>query len=318
MTDDTPRYPFEQVSCDLFSIGRQHYLAYADRLSGYPMACQWGHDPSSKEVIRACRAMFGATGVPRKLRSDNGPQFASAAFKTFLGRWGVEWAPSTPHYPVSNGHAELNVKVLKSLLKKMPNPDIDSDEFIEGLLELRNTPRADGLSPCQVVFGHPVRTRLPTHHTAYEARWQTRAEEVDARRAAISKKAREHYDRSAKPLKPMSIGTRVRIQDTTTKLWDRVGEIVGVGRHRDYHIKMPSGRVLWRNRRFIRKYHDGLERENDGGEDENNDIKEEDDIADDEREQVKKPTIVSEPRRSSRKKKNIVRFGINHVRYFIS
>ena len=30
------------------------------------------------------------------------------------------------------------------------------------------------------------------------------------------------------------------------------GLIIGVGRNRDYHIKLPSGRVCWRNRRFIR------------------------------------------------------------------
>jgi len=40
-TDPKPEYPFEQVSCDLFSIGRQHFLAYADRLSGYLMVWQW-------------------------------------------------------------------------------------------------------------------------------------------------------------------------------------------------------------------------------------------------------------------------------------
>ena len=32
----------------------------------------------------------------------------------------------------------------------------------------------------------------------------------------------------------------------------RSGLIIGVGRNRDYHIKLLSGRVCWRNRRFIR------------------------------------------------------------------
>ena len=30
-----------------------------------------------------------------------------------------------------------------------------------------------------------------------------------------------------------------------------MGIIVGIGRHRDYHVKVPSGRVYWRNRRFL-------------------------------------------------------------------
>ena len=30
--------------------------------------------------------------------------------------------------------------------------------------------------------------------------------------------------------------------------------VVAIGRHRDYYVKMPSGRVFWRNRRFLRPY----------------------------------------------------------------
>ena len=37
-----------------------------------------------------------------------------------------------------------------------------------GLLELRNTPRADGRSPAQVLFGYPLRSgSVPMHHRAY-------------------------------------------------------------------------------------------------------------------------------------------------------
>jgi len=37
--------------------------------------------------------------------------------------------------------------VKKLVLKATQNGDIESDEFTKGLLELRNTPRADGRSP---------------------------------------------------------------------------------------------------------------------------------------------------------------------------
>jgi len=247
MSDPVPTYPFEQVSCDLFAIGRQHFLAYADRLTGYPMVWQWSHDPSSKEVIRACRNAFASTGVPRKFRSDGGPQFASAAFRAFLSRWGVHWAPSTPYYPASNGHGEVNVKILKGLLSKIPHPDIDSEEFIEGLIEVRNTPRADGQSPCQALFGRNIRSRVPTHHTAFDSRWQERSMNEDGRRAAISQKAKDYYDKTARELKPFALGTKVRIQNPSSKLWDRTGTVVGVGRHRDYHVKVPSVRGFRRS-----------------------------------------------------------------------
>ena len=53
-------------------------------------------------------------------------------------------------------------------------------------------------------------------------------------------------------LPPLRLSTHVRVQNPISKRWDRQGIIIGIGRHRDYHVKLPSGRVYWRNRRFLR------------------------------------------------------------------
>ena len=44
---------------------------------------------------------------------------------------------------------------------------------------------------------------------------------------------REEYYKQAKPLTPLRIGQKIRIQDPTTKKWDRCGDIIGIGKHRD-------------------------------------------------------------------------------------
>ena len=193
----------------------------------------------------------------------------------------------------------------------MATPDIKSDEFVEGLIELQNTPRADGHSPCQVVFEHDLRSRVPTHHSAFKPLWKERADEADARRAKLSEKAREYYDRSATELKPFKVGERVRIQDPTTKLWDWVGIVVG--RFRDYHVKLPSNQIYWRNHQFLRRYHEAFEGKEDEDQGETSSSKE---GPHDDNEEKKDETITPEPRRSSRLKKKVVRFGINHVKYF--
>ena len=68
----------------------------------------------------------------------------------------------------------------------------------------------------------------------------------------VNSASADHYNRSAHPLPPLKPGTRVDLQHPSTKLWQQHGTIVSVGRHRDYHIRLPSGRVLRRYRLFLR------------------------------------------------------------------
>ena len=38
----------------------------------------------------------------------------------------------------------------------------------------------------------------------------------------------EYYNKQTKPLTPLRIGQKVRIQDPTTKKWDRCGDTIGI------------------------------------------------------------------------------------------
>ncbi|XP_068228046.1 uncharacterized protein [Palaemon carinicauda] len=114
---------------------------------------------SAANLIRSLRAIFSDTGVPVLLKTDGGPQFAASALRRFLSRWGVEHRITSPYNPKANGHAEASVKIIKKLIMTTTkNGNLDADEFARGMLELRNTPRADGRSPAQVLFGHPLST----------------------------------------------------------------------------------------------------------------------------------------------------------------
>ena len=76
---------------------------------------------------------------------------------------------STPYYPQSNGHAEAAVKAMRHLVFKTSADGSIDDDFYRGPLELRNTPRANGRSPAQVIFGHPIRSCVPAHHSTFAA-----------------------------------------------------------------------------------------------------------------------------------------------------
>ena len=250
--DPLPRRVFEVASADFFSHAGQTYLVYSDRLSGWMEIAQLP-STAARPSIRTLAAWFCRLGIPTMLRTDGGPPFNSHDFRMFLDRWSVTHAPSSPHCPQSNGHAEANVKKVKLLLRKSaPEGDITSTAFQQGLLELRNMPDASGRSPAQIVFGHSLRSTVPAHHTSFATEWSTASDQIDQRAADLRDAAISTYNRSSKPLGPLQLGATIRVQDPQTKLWDKIATVISIGQHRTYRVRLASGRVLWRNRRFLR------------------------------------------------------------------
>lgn len=254
LVEPAPSRPFEDCSADLFSHAGHSYLVYIDRLSGWPTVTAWyNKDPTANDVIRQLRQRFVDTGVPVRLRSDGGPQFSAKSFTDFLKRWNVTHRPSTPENPQSNGLAESGVKSMKNLvIKATTNGQLDDDTYIAGLLEFRNTPRSNGLSPAQILYGCPLRSLVPAHRNSFKFEWQNSFANAEEQSELIHNKIKEHFDKNTTTLSKLTIGMSVIIQDTKSKRWNRNGIIVAIGRFRDYFIKLASGRVLWRNRRLLR------------------------------------------------------------------
>ena len=251
--DRRPTLPFESTSADLFSCQGWEYLAYVDRKTGWPCVAKVGCTATSADVIRALRNWFADIGVPRVLTTDGGPQFSSRRFAEFCDRWQVQHSTSSPHFPQSNGHAEAAVKALKRLIMKTTTGGaLDVDSFQRGLLEWRNTPRANGQSPAQALYGRRLSSFMFAHHRSFSPEWQLQAAAVDARSTTQSAAAAATYNQSARTLPPLRIGSRVDMQDSRSKLWSSSGVIVAIGRNRDYLVKVASGRTYWKNRRFLR------------------------------------------------------------------
>lgn len=67
---------------------------------------------TSAKIIEAIHPMFARFGVPYPLRTDNGPQFVSGEFETFLQKQGVEHRRTTPLWPQANGEVERQNRYL--------------------------------------------------------------------------------------------------------------------------------------------------------------------------------------------------------------
>ncbi|QQP56466.1 Transposon Tf2-6 polyprotein [Caligus rogercresseyi] len=197
---------------------------------------------------------MAALGVPVRLTTDGGPQFKGEAFKEFCRRWGILHDPSSPYHHIANGYAEAAVKSMKSLVKKV-SPDVRSSKFFKALLTYRNTPRSDGLSPAERLYGRPARTSLPAHPVVYNRTDRDRVIKADRKAVSFRAKAKAAYDVGSKELSELKVGDIVRVQHGLTKKWNLIAEVLEIRpRGRSYLVKTESGRLYWRNRRYLKLY----------------------------------------------------------------
>ena len=61
---------------------------------------------TSEDVIDTLAELFAMHGVPRHIRSDNGPEFLATAIRRWLAQLDVETLYIEPSSPWENGYAE--------------------------------------------------------------------------------------------------------------------------------------------------------------------------------------------------------------------
>lgn len=95
---------------------------------------------------------------------------------------------------------------------------------------------------------------MPAHRRCFDLKWQKIDKECDSdENSRLLEKVQQHYNQKAKDLPELSAGNCVSVRDPVTKLWTQYGIIVGTASNRRYLVRMNSGRVLCRNRKFIRR-----------------------------------------------------------------
>ena len=77
--------------------------------------------------------------------------------------------------------------------------------------------------------------------------------DIERKSKTIKENQKKYYDKGARNLPPLKLADNVLLQDPVTREWDRTDVIVSIGKYRDYDVKLSSGRLLWRNRKFLHK-----------------------------------------------------------------
>ena len=132
---------------------------------------------------------------------------------------------------------------------------LDDSKLVRALLQYRNTPsRKDGLSPAQKLYGHPIQDTLPAHRRAFSPEWQRSSLEAEKRALNVRETVELSYNNHARTLPEVTMGAHVALQNSETKHWGIYRTVTAIGPHRRYFVKTQSGRVLVRNRRFLRRH----------------------------------------------------------------
>ena len=258
-----PEYPFQQTVADLFQINNRNYLVYADRLTRWVEVAHLPHGATSNQLICKFRQYFARWGAPEELATDGGPNLTSEEMTNFLSKWGVTTRLSSAHYPQSNGRAEVGVRIAKRILRDNMGEGgtLDTDRVAQALLQYLNTPlHGEKTSPAQLATGRLLRDSIPVAKQYYKVdqHWRSTLRKRELQIAARNDRVCRKYDRGARALTPLHAGQHVRIQDPTTKAWNRSGLILEARKYRQYKVRLDgSGRPSLRNRRHLREMEGG-------------------------------------------------------------
>ena len=182
------------------------------------------------------------------LMSDNGPQYTSAEFKSFVTSYGIQHITSSPLYSQSNGLAEKAVQTVKNLFKKCKE---SGDDVYLSLLDLRNTLRDETIgSPMQRLMGRRAKTLLQIRdHLRKPTTVQPKV--VSSRLMEQRQKQKYYYDRGAKEQDQCQPAVTVRID--SPEGWKPAEFVKNAIIPRSYIVKAGSGRLYRRNNQMLLK-----------------------------------------------------------------
>jgi hypothetical protein len=126
---------------------------------------------AAEYVLPKLEALFSFVGVPKVLKTDNGPPFNGHKFTEFAEFFNFKHRKITPLHPAANGQAE---KFMLNLSKVMIKSKITNSgwrqELCAFLRSYRSTPHTTtGVSPSVLLFGANRMNRLPSFECQSDA-----------------------------------------------------------------------------------------------------------------------------------------------------
>ena len=161
---DLPEGPWDKVSVDFCGpmASGDFALVFYCQYARYPVV-EFVGSTSEKATIPMFRRVFDTHGVPKEIKSDNGPPFNNHMFEEYTQEEGLKHRKVTPGWAEANGDVERFMQRIKktartAVLEGKPM----RDEVHRGIRVYRATEHATtGASPNRLMFGRELRGKFP-------------------------------------------------------------------------------------------------------------------------------------------------------------
>ena len=146
------------------------WLLLIDAFSKWPEIHEM-KSTTAEATISKLKHIFAAQGLPERIVSDNGPQFAASEFQQFCNSRGIVHSTIAPYHPRSNGEVERLVATFKNSIEKA-NPSSNEqlqNSLINFLARYRATLHTvTGQTPSEMLNCRRIRTLLDLLHPSQQ------------------------------------------------------------------------------------------------------------------------------------------------------
>ena len=157
-----PTKPWQRIHVDFAGPFQQRmFLLVVDSHSKWPEVIEM-KSTTTAATVTELRCLFSCHGLPEQLVSDNGPQFASDEFQSFVKSNSVKHIRCAPYHPSSNGAVERFVQTFKKAMQASSKSDSSfTQRLMNFLLTYRITPHSTtNVASCTLFLMREVRTRF--------------------------------------------------------------------------------------------------------------------------------------------------------------
>ena len=270
-----PSGPWRKLSLDIAGEfvaaprGHRFMLVAMDYFSKWPEAATC-ESVTSSAVIDFLNGLFDRYGLVEEISTDNGPQFTSSEFRSYLQGLGIRHCLSAYYSPQSNAEVERFNRVMKEGLR---TGLADGRSFItavrQTLAAYRTTPHVStGVTPASLFLAFPVRTPLsmlplavassqqPAPSNSSSSSLPTAAQRSQSVRSKVSfaqsRMSADHdrRHRSKSPLIKLGDFVRIRLPIVSHKLAPRYSEPRAVVKAAGNTVWLQNGQ-RWNVRRCL-------------------------------------------------------------------